>query len=388
MHVIVFQMEEWGVQVSETDDADGMLTMLNEARSAGEPFDIVFVDSNLSEGGVADFTEQMDRLAGSAKVIRLCHMNQLKDLPENNTEIILVKPVRFSALIDSLESVITCNRYTPENTSGVNYSRSGNRYRGSKKILVAEDYVVNQEVIVGILNKYGYKDIDVANDGFEAIQALKRRKYDLVLMDVSMPVMDGLDVTQQIRSSVDLRQDPDIPIIALTAHALKGDQERFIAAGMSGYVSKPIEQEALLEAVDGLLFTDAASAGASAASTDDEKNVLKTDELSSLNKIALTHRLMEDEDLVKMVLTEFLKDLPCQIRQLNDEVSAKNLSGLARQAHKMKGAAGNVGAEVLQRLMEELEEAGRQSNFEKIDELLIQVDIQFTAIKHQVENII
>ncbi len=108
----------------------------------------------------------------------------------------------------------------------------------------------------------------------------------------------------------------------------------------------------------------------------------------TLNREALYNRLMQDEKLVKMLLAEFLKDLPLQIRLLSDKISAKDLNDVARQAHKIKGTAGNVGAEILQHLMMAMEKAVEESDYIKMDELLLEIENQFSAIKQEVEEVL
>ncbi len=108
----------------------------------------------------------------------------------------------------------------------------------------------------------------------------------------------------------------------------------------------------------------------------------------TLNRVVLYSRLMQDEKLVKMLLSEYLKDLPIQIKVLSDKILVKNLHDAARQAHKIKGTAGNVGAEMLQHLMMAMEKAVEQSDYVKMDELLIEIENQFSAIKHEVEEVL
>ena len=125
--------------------------------------------------------------------------------------------------------------------------------RNKINILVVEDNLVNQKLIVRILGKKGYL-VDTANDGNEAVEKMSHNNYDLVLMDIQMPKMDGIEATELIRKKEKEKNVKKTPIIALTAHAMKGDKERFLKAGMNSYISKPIKQNQLMETIEKLFY--------------------------------------------------------------------------------------------------------------------------------------
>jgi CheY-like chemotaxis protein len=158
-----------------------------------------------------------------------------------NAESYLVKPVRLSELRDSLLQALDMS--TPQKASG--QSRTPLRLRGGEalRILLAEDNAVNQMVMLRLLNKRGHH-VTVANTGKAALEALQRARFDLVLMDVQMPELDGFQATAEIRR-LEAGTADHVPIVALTAHAMSGDRERCIAAGMDGYMTKPINPEEL-----------------------------------------------------------------------------------------------------------------------------------------------
>jgi two-component system sensor histidine kinase/response regulator len=161
----------------------------------------------------------------------------------------LLKPIRQGDLLDSILSVL---QKGPENKPLALVTRHTLREtRHRTKILLAEDNAVNQTLAVRLLEKRGYA-VSVAGDGHTAIAAFEKESFDLVLMDIQMPGMDGFEATAKIREK-DRLSGEHTPIIAMTAHALKGDQERCIAAGMDGYVSKPIRTSELISAIENLL---------------------------------------------------------------------------------------------------------------------------------------
>jgi signal transduction histidine kinase/sensor domain CHASE-containing protein/DNA-binding response OmpR family regulator len=196
-------------------------------------------------------------------------------------------------------------------------------------ILLAEDNPVNQTVAVRLLEKRGHR-VEVVSNGEAALNALASRSFDLALLDVQMPDMGGFEATARIRSG-DSARNPQIPVIALTAHALKGDRERCLQAGMDGYVAKPIDPDALYLEIDRLLSNDTSSEppSATAATTFDRQSALE--------------RLDGDENLLRELVTLFLKDAPQHLTEVETALRAGDLERVARVAHTMKGAIGNFG---------------------------------------------
>jgi CheY-like chemotaxis protein len=189
-------------------------------------------------------------------------------------------------------------------------------------------------VALNILEKLGL-DADAVASGAAAVQALKSIPYDLVLMDVQMPVMDGIEATRLIRSPESAVPNHRVPIIAMTAHAMPGDRERFLGQGMNDYVSKPVSARALAEALARWLPA----------------------ERPVFDRAALLERLMHDEDKAQVVIEGFLDEVPRQIEALRRYVEAWDAPGAQRQAHALKGASATVGGEALRALACQLEQA-------------------------------
>ncbi len=269
------------------------------------------------------------------------------------------------------------------------------------RILVAEDNIVNQKVALAILEKMGHKADAVAN-GEEAVQSLRALPYNLVLMDVRMPIMDGLTATHAIRSDASLSQH-DIPIIAMTAHAMKGDRDKCLAAGMNDYVSKPVQPVALQHAIarcmrskNTVQITPAQGLSQQANSEQVRKkdrkistrrNYFKPPNKQTLDKAA---PVFDETDLirrvggtlVKEVLRLFVQDFPQQLEQLHTALAQNDMELLRRQSHTLKGACANVSAIALQQLATQLETAAKTDNFEemrRIYSLLQEAFVQFTA---------
>ncbi len=206
-------------------------------------------------------------------------------------------------------------------------------------ILLVEDQPANQKVAQGILKRFGYA-VDVAGDGRTAVEALGRKAYDLVLMDVSMPEMDGFEATRAIRDPESSVIDPGIPIIAMTAHALKGDRERCLAAGMDDYIAKPIQPDELLAAVRRCRpVADGPPASAPTEGDPPGRGEAVFDRKS------LLARLGADEDLFREVVRLFLDQAPVQLENLRRSLAEENMERAALESHTIKGMAANISAD-------------------------------------------
>jgi len=284
------------------------------------------------------------------------------------------KPVRQSQLLDSIVEALACAgiRSNRDNLapSGETSSWKHRSKTVGAKILLAEDNEVNKEAAMELLTQAGYRCSAVAN-GREAVTAVVEGDYDLVLMDCQMPEMDGFDATREIRRR---EQRPDrsvggngrIPIIALTANALKGDRERCLEAGMDDYLSKPIDPEKLVEVVESHLSPEdegvdvcepedprvTLDAGAGGASPNME------DTSSPFDFDALHKRWGQNKDLAEKLLAKFCEDAPMNLERLDGAVAAGDAEEATRLAHGLKGAASYVAADRFRKYAAQLEEMG------------------------------
>lgn len=217
--------------------------------------------------------------------------------------------------------------------------------RRALSILLAEDNLINQRLAVRILEKAGHH-VRVANNGGEALTSLAQYGADLILMDVQMPEMDGLEATRAIRNGSSAAIDSRVPIIALTAHAMKGDRERFLGAGMNDYLSKPLRAETLLNAID-------KNAPRVPLSAEPQKAAM--DEPMLLNVPQALERLGDDLELLQELWEDFARQAPADLDQLRAALSAKDPERLQHRAHSLKGVSAAIGAERLQQAAAKLE---------------------------------
>ena len=256
-----------------------------------------------------------------------------------------------------------------------------NLFAGSKaRILLAEDNITNQQVALGVLRKMGLRADAVAN-GAEAIKALETLPYDLALMDVQMPVMDGLEATREIRKS-----GSRIPIIAMTAHAMRGDRERCLESGMDDYVAKPVRPLALAEALEKWLPNTRKETSKKTAEGAAAAPLHTAPSTTVFDRAGMLDRLMGDEELAGAIARGFLDDIPRQIAALRICLEAGDASGAERQAHSIKGAAANVGGEDLRAAAFEIEKAGKAGILDDATAMANNLEKQFDALKNEMER--
>ncbi len=197
------------------------------------------------------------------------------------------------------------------------------------RVLVAEDNVVNQRVALGLLNSRGH-NVRIAATGREAVAAVERESFDLVLMDLQMPEMDGIEATAAIRAR-EQASGGRVRIVAMTARAMAGDRERCLAAGMDGYLAKPIDRARLLAVVEDGAAGDPAGAAPPAAA-------------AAFDRALLLARLGGDEALLALVVRLFLEDCPGRLAAIRQALDARDAAALEASAHALKGAAANLSA--------------------------------------------
>ena len=391
--ILTTRLESWGMRPSEAQDGPGALQFLYRALEENDPFRIAVIDLQMPgmDGETLGRTIKADQLLTDTRMVMLTSIGTRGDalrFQEFGFSAYATKPIRHDELKAVLSLALTdYNGAEPTPRSIVTRHTARetlNLFTGRKaRILLAEDNITNQQVAVGILKKWGLRADAVAN-GAEALKALETIPYDLVLMDVQMPVMDGLEATRQIRNPQSAVPDHQIPIIAMTAHAMQGDRERCLEAGMNDYITKPVSPQALAEALDKWLLKERAP------STTDQTRALpkgsasvsdRKPELPVFDRTGMMSRLMDDENLVRVVLEAFLEDIPRQIMALRGCLGNGDVAGVERQAHSIKGASANVSAEGMRAIALEMEMYVNAGNLESVKACLAELDSQFYLVK-------
>jgi len=247
-------LRNWGMEPSSAAGAGEALGEIRQAHEAGRPYNVVLTDANMPDVDGFSLAEMIrkDKQLGSTIIMMLTSGDRPGDIArceKIGVTTYLLKPVKQSELFDAIVMALDGGAGDEEvpQDRGVDEPRTHTHLR----VLLAEDSPVNQRLAVGILQKYGFTVV-VANHGREALAAIETQHVDCVLMDVQMPEMDGLEATAAIRAK-EKESGSHLPIIAMTAHAMKGDRERCLEAGMDAYVAKPIRAKELIETIDAVL---------------------------------------------------------------------------------------------------------------------------------------
>jgi PAS domain S-box-containing protein len=360
--VLVAQLTAWGGRPEEAIDGPSALLALASARDAGDPYAAAVIDMQMPDMDGADLARAIkaDETLKRTRLVLMTSLGQRGDarqMEEIGFSAYLVKPARQSDLFDSLSTVLARAALSRSPQRIVTRHALREMRRGAVRILLAEDNLTNQQVALGILRKLGLH-ADVVADGSEAIRSLEKSRYDLVLMDVQMPGMDGLEATQRIRDPSSAVLNHEVPIIAMTAHAMQGDRERCLDAGMDDYVTKPISPQTLAEAVDRWLPREETVPAAHAAETGTAAPATAASKATPIfDRASLMDRLMGDDELAGIVISGFLEDAPKLILALETCLRAGDVPGISHQAHTIKGSAATVGGEAVRAVAAEIERA-------------------------------
>ena len=317
--ILCEMLGNWKMWPSASTGAADALHVLRQAQAAGRPFQLLLSDGQMPEmdGFMLAEAVKRDPQLRSLPMILLTSAGRPGDAARCRKLGIagfLTKPVKQSELFDAMALVLGgAQAKAPEKAASPPAARAR---RKALRVLLAEDNPVNQQVASRILEKRGHTVV-VVPDGRQAVEALvpgAAERFDVVLMDVQMPVLDGLDATVAVRAR-EAGGSTRVPIVAMTAHAMEGDRERCLAAGMDGYVTKPVEADRLIDAVE------------SAAGSFDPQLAAR--------------RLGGDASLVRELLDLFLADCPRMTSEIQEAIEAQDADGLRRAAHALKGSVAN-----------------------------------------------
>ncbi len=258
-HILDSLLRGWEMKPTLAAGANEALERLQHAARSGEPFQLVITDAHMPVTDGFQLIERIraDASLGSPAVIVLTSGAELGDVnrcDELKIAAHLLKPVKQSELFEAIARIFTLPQVDAKSVDakpGAGTPNPSPRSHRCLQILLAEDSLVNQKLAQAVLRKRGHQVV-VANNGREAVESVRTEKFDLILMDIQMPEMDGLEATAAIRSD-EQQTGIHLPIIALTAHVLKGDRQRCLEAGMDGYVAKPIRANVLFDTIDQIL---------------------------------------------------------------------------------------------------------------------------------------
>ncbi len=352
--VLLEQVSRWQLRGTAVASGAAAIEALLAASAAGTPFQLLLLDANMPEMDgftVAEAISHRAELTG-VTVMMLTSSGQYGDQSrcrELGVAAYLTKPIRALELRDAIGRALGLKTQSALARPAERITQTALK---RARVLVVEDNVVNQRVAMGLLERRGH-EVTLAEDGREAVAITARQPFDVVLMDLQMPVMGGLEATAAIRAR-EAETGGHLRIVAMTAHAMNGDRERCLAAGMDGYLSKPVEPQMLFAVVEQEPSIEtkkaAAPAAAPAAPVFDEEQ--------------LRQRVSGDEQLMHDVVRIFLEDCPARLAAVAAAVERRDAEAIRSAAHALKGAAGNLAASGLFEAARVLERLGAESRLD------------------------
>ena len=372
---------KWGMHPTLAESGPDALKVIKKAARNKEPIPLLLIDACMPK---------MDGFSLAEEIRKLPHMKAVTILMLSSAEqkgkadkyrdfgisSFQLKPIKqselYNAIVDSLyeagfsdlqEDLKAVKIRKKENAP----EKSGTKLSREFNILLAEDNAINRKLAISLITKQGCK-VTAVNDGKQAVDAFKKERFDLILMDVQMPQMDGIEATRTIRE-LEFEKGSHIPIIAMTAHAMKGDKERCLEAGMDDYISKPIKPDELYQVINRQAI---------------DKNKEQSDMPDLTIPIDMQKALESvdgDRDLMLELVSMFLDELPETMKEMEACVQKRDAEKLERKAHALKGALGNFGADKAVELTFSLEKAGRFGELDHSEQTMNALQTEMERIK-------
>lgn len=382
-HVLETYLSLWNCRFSSSRSVPEACDLLQNSIINNDPFTIAFVDSCMKTPSgipvVPALRAACDQI--SLVIVLMAHVGRRenpKTTRGDTGDYIIQKPVKYGQLHDCLALIggNTIKVATHPKTPAV-MNPAPTKDTRKLRVLLAEDNITNQKVAVYLLENLGYR-VDTVATGSEALAALQLTPYDIVLMDVQMPEMDGLEATAQIRANENVT-GKHLPIVALSAHALEEDRKRCLAAGMDDYLTKPCTQHSLATMLEKHLYQSEPALT--------ELNCISTSVPDKrFNEELLLARLDNDKEFFGEILNGFLEDMPKKLEKLRSAITCNDFPGICYHAHQVKGAAANMTAGLLRDMAEAIESTARSEQANDMPRLLRAIEEEFQQLKKQISD--
>ncbi|MGE3317519.1 MAG: response regulator, partial [Planctomycetaceae bacterium] len=339
--------------------AASALVAIENAKKAGRPFELALIDACMPGSDGFALVQELQHRPGSVRHIVMMlnqgnRSGEIERCEKLGVTAYLMKPINQSELFDTFVAVLCgealLSGAVSEDAAAV-VPHEGVR---GLQILLTEDSLYNQKLALGVLGKRGHV-VTIANNGREAVEAVRKRKFDLILMDIQMPEMDGLEATKIIRAREREASSVRTPIIAMTAQAMKGVREKCLAVGMDDYLVKPVRARELHETIERVLGGGIGFR----VDREHERNGLPLDWSVALGVVD------GDRELLREIIDAFLEECPRLMGELESAIAHADVSALRRAAHTVKGGLRTFGAGMAIDIAERLEQMGRSGRIEE-----------------------
>ncbi len=390
--ILAEMFESWGMSAticSDTADA------IKKLETPAAKFDFIIADAQLGdEDGFAFAEDAIKRLRLPPPIMMLTSDRQKKDAlrcRELGIPIYVLKPVSESEMFDAIMTTHSSRKQVEPSSEAAQPLQFSAAPTGVR-ILLVEDNPVNQEVAQHMLAQKGH-DVTIACNGREAVKYItESSRFDMILMDIQMPEMDGLQATAAIRK-LEEKTGAHIPIVAMTAHAMKGDRERCLQAGMDGYIAKPIQSRVLYETVEAFAPVPASSSPPVSNSQSPSSSRLAPatapqESVKFVDSEAIIERLGGDVGAVKTIVQLFMEDCPVQMTAIQEAIKAGDSKALTASAHSLKGSLLLLSSDAAANTAKELEMMGSGVDASKADQLFETLEFQVSKLSAELRQLI
>ena len=366
-------LTSWGLHPTLANSGEQTLALLRDGKMPSEGFALCLIDALMPHFDGFELVYQLQQRFASCTgpiIMLLSSSDRTSDLrlcDELGVTAHVTKPVNHSELFDTISAVL--DGQIPGEAAAANMAVPAGEQL-CYDILLVEDSLFNQKLAVGLLEKRGHR-VTVANNGLEGIAALARGRFDLVLMDIQMPELDGLEATQRIREQ-ERQTHQHIPIVAMTAQAMIGDRDRCLQAGMDAYLVKPIHAKQLYETIDAIL-TDLPAP--------DEPLRTISVETHRIDLGSALHAVNGDHDLLRQIFLAFLEECPNLLENIRSALAGGDAAACQMAAHTLKGAVRTFGAENASRLAADIEAAGKAGDLAAAQAAWPELSVEIEAIR-------
>jgi signal transduction histidine kinase/CheY-like chemotaxis protein/HPt (histidine-containing phosphotransfer) domain-containing protein len=364
-------LSQWGVRVCSEGDPRAAIERIEGGSTSGRRFDLLILDARMPgmDGfAVAKRVREQPRTAATPIVLlsSLVNPGDGARCRELGISASLTKPIRQHELLEALLEALA-----PTAAAAPSLPVGPPKTEGCLRILVAEDDPINQTLALRLLEKAGHHVIIVSN-GREAVTAVGKHPFDLVLMDCQMPVMSGFDATRRIRLD-EQERGTHLPIVAVTAFAMQGDRERCLEAGMDDYLTKPLRWEELKRMLAAMTTGERGEIAPPAAPG--------ADPFELVDPVAFREQFEEVEELVTELATFLLESAPVAFAEIRQAIAARDLAGVGSTAHRLKGSLANFYAGPAREAAAALEAAARSGNAEGIELLAGRLEEEWNRLE-------
>ncbi len=390
--ILTRMLESFGCRVNAVESGSEAIKTLKNAANSENPYQVLLLDM-MMPGMDGEHTTIIIKNTPEIKdtaVIILTSLGSRGDVPhmrEIGCDGYLVKPIKQSLLLDTITAIMSEKTRGKIETAADIVTRHSITERKFQNIniLLVEDNMVNQKMEAAMLRKAGYF-VDIADNGRMAVEAMDKKDYALVLMDVQMPEMDGYEATRAIRSKEGDKKHTII--IAMTAHSMQGDREICLQAGMDDYIAKPIDPQVMFSVIKKWVKSKIEDPETSVTETVKTK-ALRQDisEESPVDMESAMTRFGNDKEFFKEMLREFLNYIPEQIKALEEAAKSQDAALVQKNAHSIKGAAGNLSAKKIFSVALNIENMGRNKDISGVLPLIEDLKSEILSLKNFAANL-